>query len=51
MENESEILKENYDANDSAISFSSFHKNYVHLFNKYFPLIRISRNNLNINHT
>ena len=43
MENESEILKENYDANDSAISFSSFHKNYVHLFNKYFPLIRISR--------
>ena len=43
MENESEILNENYDANDSDISFKSFHNNYIYIFNKYFPLIRMSR--------
>ena len=43
MENESEMLNENYDVNDSDISFKSFHNNYIYLFNKYFPLIRMSR--------
>ena len=37
------MLNENNDVNDSDISFKSFHNNYIYLFNKYFPLIRMSR--------
>ena len=43
MEDEVEVFNENNEENNSEIPFTNFHNKYVYLFNKYFPLIRMSR--------
>ena len=43
MEVEAEVFNEINDENDSELCFTKFHNNYISLFNKYFPLKRMSR--------
>ena len=43
IDNESAALREKQKETNSDLSFKSFHNNYIYLFNKYFPLTRMSR--------